>query len=73
MVAVDSGAGGIMAPAIAITNLENSALDLRRLMAKQKDGEVVRRLSAIPEGIGNHEKDSGAWNCQQDVEFDDVA
>ena len=36
MVAVDSGEGGIMAPAIAITNLENPALDLRRLMAKQK-------------------------------------
>ena len=47
MVAVDSGEGGIMAQAIAITNLENSALDLRRLMAKQKDGEVVRRLSAL--------------------------
>jgi transposase len=36
-----------MAQAITITNLENSAVDLRWLMARQKDGEVVRRLSAL--------------------------
>jgi len=33
--------------AITITNLDHSASDLRRLMSKQKDGAVVRRLMAL--------------------------
>ncbi len=37
----------ITSRALAITNLDNSAADLRRLMAKQKDGQVVRRLLAL--------------------------
>ena len=36
-----------MSRAIAITNLTHSAADLRRLMSKEKDGEVVRRLLAL--------------------------
>jgi transposase len=36
-----------MSRAIAITNLEYSAADLRRLMSKRKDGQVVRRLLAL--------------------------
>ncbi len=36
-----------MSRAITITNLEYSAADLRRLMSKQKDGQVVRRLLAL--------------------------
>jgi transposase len=36
-----------MGQAITITNLAHSASDLRRLMSKQKDGAVVRRLMAL--------------------------
>ncbi len=36
-----------MSRAIAITNLAYSAADLRRLMSKEKDGQVVRRLLAL--------------------------
>jgi transposase len=36
-----------MGQAITITNLAYSAADLRRLMSKQKDGAVVRRLMAL--------------------------
>jgi transposase len=36
-----------MGQAITITNLDYSAADLRRLMSKQKDGAVVRRLMAL--------------------------
>ena len=36
-----------MGQAITITNLDHSAADLRRLMSKQKDGAVVRRLMAL--------------------------
>jgi transposase len=37
----------IMSRAIAITNPDYSAADLRRLMSKEKDGQVVRRLLAL--------------------------
>ena len=36
-----------MGQAITITNLDYSAADLRRLMSKEKDGQVVRRLLAL--------------------------
>lgn len=36
-----------MSRSIAITNETHSAADLRRLMAKEKDGRVVRRLLAL--------------------------
>lgn len=36
-----------MSRAIVITNLDYSAADLRRLMTKEKDGQVVRRLLAL--------------------------
>lgn len=36
-----------MSQAITVTNLAYSAADLRRLMSKQKDGAVVRRLMAL--------------------------
>jgi transposase len=36
-----------MGQAITITNLDHSATDLRRLMSKEKDGAVVRRLLAL--------------------------
>lgn len=36
-----------MGQAVRVTNLDYSALDLRRLMSKQKDGQVVRRLLAL--------------------------
>ena len=36
-----------MGQAVTITNLEHSAADLRRLMSRQKDGAVVRRLIAL--------------------------
>ncbi len=36
-----------MSRSIAITNLDYSAADLRRLMSRHKDGRVVRRLLAL--------------------------
>lgn len=36
-----------MGQAITITNLDYTAADLRRLMSRQKDGAVVRRLMAL--------------------------
>jgi transposase len=36
-----------MTRAITITNLEYTAADLRRLMSKHKDGQIVRRLLAL--------------------------
>jgi transposase len=36
-----------MGQAITITNLDHSAADLRRMMSKQKNGAVVRRLMAL--------------------------
>jgi transposase len=36
-----------MGQAIAVTNLDNSAAELRRLMSKHRDGRVVRRLLAL--------------------------
>lgn len=36
-----------MGQAVPLTNLDYSASDLRRLMSKQKDGQVVRRLLAL--------------------------
>ena len=36
-----------MGQAVPLTNLDCSASDLRRLMSKQKDGQVVRRLLAL--------------------------
>jgi transposase len=36
-----------MGQAVTITNLDHSATDLRRMMSKQKDGAVVRRLLAL--------------------------
>jgi putative transposase len=36
-----------MGQAIAMTNLDHTAADLRRLMSKHKDGAVVRRLLAL--------------------------
>ncbi len=36
-----------MGQAITITNLDHSAADLRRLMSREKDGAVVRRLLAL--------------------------
>ena len=35
-----------------ITNLEFTAADLRRLMSKERDGEIVRRLSALALVLG---------------------
>lgn len=36
-----------MAQAVAITNQDHTAADLRCLMARERDGDVVRRLSAL--------------------------
>jgi len=36
-----------MGQPVTLTNLEHSAADLRRLMSKEKDGRVVRRLLAL--------------------------
>jgi transposase len=45
-----------MAVAVAITNLTYTATDLRRLMSKERDGEVVRRLSALALVLEGHSR-----------------
>jgi transposase len=49
-----------MGRAIAITNLNHSASDLRRLMSKQKDGAVVRRLMALALILEGHSRSEAA-------------
>lgn len=49
-----------MGQAILITNLEHSAADLRRLMSKEKDGQVVRRLLAIALILEGHSRTQAA-------------
>ena len=49
-----------MGQAIVITNLEHSAADLRRLMSREKDGQVVRRLLAIALILEGHSRTQAA-------------
>ena len=49
-----------MGCAIAVTNGDYSAADLRRLMAKQKDGRVVRRLLALALILEGHSRTEAA-------------
>ncbi len=43
-----------MAVVIAVTNPDYTAVDLRRLMSKERDGQVVRRLSALALILDGH-------------------
>jgi hypothetical protein len=52
--------GVFMAVAVAITNLELTAADLRWLMSKKRDGEVVRRLSALALVLEGHSRRQAA-------------
>jgi transposase len=49
-----------MGRAIAVRNEEYSAADLRRLMSKQKDGRVVRRLLALVLILEGHSRTEAA-------------
>ena len=49
-----------MGQAVTITNLEYCAADLRRLMSKQKDGAVVRRLMALSLILDGHSRSEAA-------------
>lgn len=49
-----------MGQAIVITNLEHSAADLRRLMSKERDGQVVRRLLALALILEGHSRTQAA-------------
>jgi transposase len=49
-----------MSQAIAVTNAENSAADLRRLMSKQKDGRVACRLLALALILEGHSRTEAA-------------
>jgi transposase len=49
-----------MGRAIAVTNADYSAADLRGLLAKQKDGRVVRRLLALALILEGHSRTEAA-------------
>lgn len=48
--------GRVMAVAVAITNLDYTASDLRRLMSKERDGEVVGCLCALALVLEGHSR-----------------
>jgi hypothetical protein len=56
-----------MVAAVAITNLEYTAADLRRLMSKERDGEVVRRLSALALVLEGHSRTAAAAQSGMDL------
>ena len=58
--------GDALAVAVAITNLEFTAADLRRLMSKERDGEVVRRLSALALVLEGHSRTQAAEQSGMD-------
>jgi transposase len=49
-----------MGQAIDITNFEYSAVDLRRLASREKDGQVVRRLLALAMILDGHSRTEAA-------------
>lgn len=49
-----------MGQAVTITNLDYNAADLRRLMSKEKDGAVVRRLMALSLILDGHSRSEAA-------------
>jgi transposase len=55
-----------MAVAVAVTNLDYTAADLRRLMSKERDGEVVRRLSALALILEGHSRTVAATQSGMD-------
>ncbi len=55
-----------MAVAVAVTNSEYSAADLRRLMSKERDGQVVRRLSALALILEGHSRTQAAQQSGMD-------
>lgn len=55
-----------MAMAIAVTNLDHTAMDLRRLMSKERDGQVVRRLSALALILEGHSRTVAAEQSGMD-------
>jgi transposase len=52
--------GVFMAQPVTITNLDNSASDLRRLASKEKDGQVVRRLLGLALILEGHSRTDAA-------------
>jgi putative transposase len=52
-----------MGKAIAITNLEQSATELRHLAAKAKDGQMVRRLLALALLLEGKSRTEAATQC----------
>jgi transposase len=58
--------GANMAVGVAITNLDYTAADLRRLMSKERDGEVVRRLSALALVLEGHSRSVAAAQSGMD-------
>jgi len=58
--------GAALAVVVAITNLEFTAADLRRLMSNERDGEVVRRLSALALVLEGHSRTRAAEQSGMD-------
>lgn len=55
-----------MAVAVAVTNSGHTAADLRRLMSKERDGDVVRRLSALALILEGHSRTVAAEQSGMD-------
>ena len=55
-----------MVAAVAITNLDDTAADLRRLMSKEREGEVVRRLCALALVLEGHSRTAAAAQSGMD-------
>jgi transposase len=55
-----------MTRAIAVTNLEHSASDLRHLASKERDGHVVRRLLALALTLEGHSRTAAAQQSGMD-------
>jgi transposase len=55
-----------MSVAVAITNSDYTAADLRRLMSRERDGEVVRRLSALALVLEGHSRTLAAEQSGMD-------
>ena len=55
-----------MAVAVLVTNTDYTAADLRRLMSKERDGQVVRRLSALALILEGHSRTVAAEHSGKD-------
>src|ERR1700733_4795301 len=64
--ALDDRWDEFMAVAVLVANTDYTAADLRRLMSKERDGQVVRRLSALALILEGHSRTVAAEQSGMD-------